>query len=511
MALFYDSALGLPSDQIGVLLAIAPFVQSVACPLWTLIVDRHPNLHGPLMSVLALVGGASIMSLMFIPSWFANNQQDSTETGLSLKFFATASFALLFAFFGQPLQVLVDSAVLKILGDQKILYGSQRLWGSVSNGINILLVGLWIGAAGIDKAFYIFAFGIIAFALLAMFTRFPTEEGGQWENNNEADEHRSLLRKPMSIQQQYQHYQQQQLSMHNSLSEYVDPLPRRDSMASYANTEILEDGIDDRRLGLLRTATSMLDVQTEASQRIANMDHLPPIGLALSNIPTVESTLAAFADLGRPESKPPQKSTLTTPRVWSFLLTMLLLGISYAMISQFLFLFFCNDLEIDSSLIGWIGPIGGIAEVTTFWVSNKLLEEFTVSSLISLAHIGLIVRNLVYSTLSPGNSLSTVLALGMHFASGSGYALAWSTAVSEVDTFFPPDQRAIAQGILAALFNGLGFGLGCILGGIVYGRWGAVALIHTASCVAAVSLLVFLGGRNSRGTSNRSSGNNTSH
>lgn len=253
-----------------------------------------------------------------------------------------------------------------------LLIGNQRLWGSVSNGINILLVGLWIGAAGIDKAFYIFAFGIIAFALLAIFTRFPTEEGGQWENNNEADEHRSLLRKPMSIHQQYQQYQQQQLSMHNSLSEYVDPLPRRDSMASYANTEILEDGIDDRRLGLLRTTTSMLDVQTEASQRIANMDHLPPIGLALSNIPTVESTLAAFADLGRPESKPPQKSTLTTPRVWSFLLTMLLLGISYAMVSQFLFLFLCNDLKIDSSLIGWTGPIGGIAEVTTFWVSNKV-------------------------------------------------------------------------------------------------------------------------------------------
>ena len=123
LALFYDSALGLPADQIGVLLAIAPFVQSIACPLWTLIVDRRPMLHGPLMSILALVGGSSIMSLMFLPSWLSLDQDNYHDSGLSLKFVATAAFALLFAFFGQPLQVLVDSAVLKILGDQKILYG----------------------------------------------------------------------------------------------------------------------------------------------------------------------------------------------------------------------------------------------------------------------------------------------------------------------------------------------------------------------------------------------------
>ena len=55
----------------------------------------------------------------------------------------------------------------------------------------------------------------------------------------------------------------------------------------------------------------------------------------------------------------------------------------------------------------------------------QLLEEFTVSSLISLAHIGLIIRNLVYSTLSPGNSVSTVLALGTHFASGKFGIMDW--------------------------------------------------------------------------------------
>lgn len=51
---------------------------------------------------------------------------------------------------------------------------------------------------------------------------------------------------------------------------------------------------------------------------------------------------------------------------------MLLFGVSYSMIAQFLFLFLRNDLGMDSSLIGWTGPIGGVAEVTTFWISNKV-------------------------------------------------------------------------------------------------------------------------------------------
>ncbi|KAI9318750.1 major facilitator superfamily domain-containing protein [Dichotomocladium elegans] len=517
LPLFYDEQLRLSSDQIGVLLAIAPFVQSLACPIWTVVVDRHPNWHGPLMSMLAIIGGLSIMSLMLLPPWFESgsdcigddcNVNDIAMSPL-LKVLVTSSLALLFAFFGQPTQALVDSAVLKILGDQKILYGNQRLWGSISNGITILLVGLWIGVSGINTAFYIFAIGVVCFAILALFTRFPATPGR--EDDLEAEdgpladggETRSLIKGSRHGSNPYPHNQHptymsgltNALSTSTSLSEYVDPMPRRDSVASYANTEYIDEYENDRRLGLFRTATSVMDVQAEAGQRIANMDHLPPLGLALSNIPTVDTTLAALADITRPATKGPQKSTLMTTRVWTFLLTMLLLGISYSMIAQFLFLFLRNDLGIESSLIGWTGPIGGIAEVSTFWVSNKLLEEFTVSSLIGFAHIALIIRNLVYSWLTPGTTTSVILALGLHLVNGSAYALAWSTSVSEVDTFFPPDQRAVAQGILAALFNGLGFGSGCILGGAVYEQWGAKALTQTSAAVALLSLIVFLAGR----------------
>lgn len=78
---------------------------------------------------------------------------------------------------------------------------------------------------------------------------------------------------------------------------------------------------------------------------------------------------------------------------------------------------------------------------------------------------------------------------------GFSYAMIWSTCVSEVDQMFPVNQRAIAQGILAALFSGLGFGLGCILGGYAYDHYGAQMLFNVSITVAVISLLVFWIGR----------------
>ncbi|KAI9488139.1 major facilitator superfamily domain-containing protein [Zychaea mexicana] len=527
LALFYDEALHLPSNQIGVLLAITPFIQSLSCPLWTVVVDRKPQWHGYLMSALAIIGGSGVMALLLLPGWLVQDVDDGNNGGNTMVTFAAAvTLALIFAFFGQPVSTLVDSAVLKMLGDQKILYGNQRLWGSVSNGLNILLVGLWVGVSGIQVAFYVFAFGVTSFAILASFTKFSSAEesdvhNADWaaahNNNNEDDEHQGgnhnnsrqpLLRNSLSFNRPYNAITGENgappiassyltsLTGALSIGTEVDALPRRDSLASYANTEYYDDYYDEgRRLGLLRTTTTAMDVQHEASQRIANMDHLPPLGLALSNIPTIDTTLAAFADLGRPESKAPEKSTLRSPRISSFLLTMMLFGVSYSMIAQFLFLILRNDLGIDSSLIGWTGPIAGIAEVMTFWLSNKLLEEFNVASLIGFSHVGIIMRNLIYTWITPGQPMSTVIALGMHLVNGSAYALLWSTAVSEADAIFPPDQRAVAQGILASLFTGLGYGIGCIAGGAIYNQLGAVALCNSSAAVAALSLVVFLCGR----------------
>lgn len=64
-----------------------------------------------------------------------------------------------------------------------------------------------------------------------------------------------------------------------------------------------------------------------------------------------------------------------------------------------------------------------------------------------------------------------------------------------MDSFFPIEQKSIAQGILAALFSGLGYGIGCLLGGYILNLYGQIVLFQLSATICGFSLAVFLLGR----------------
>ncbi|KAL7329335.1 hypothetical protein PS15p_207451 [Mucor circinelloides] len=368
LSLFYADSLHLPSQQIGIILAIAPFIQSVACPFWTMQVDKRPQWHGMLMAILMLVGGLSVIALMFIPVFIP---ESATSAILSI----TIALAVTFAFFGQPVTVLVDSAVLKILGDNGIYYGDQRLWGSISNGVCILVVGYFIGQFGINCAFYIFGASVMGFIAIALCTSVVSSAQ---ENMVDGE------REPLLITQ----------GNKKSVKGFYTTDPNTDMMldldvpssnmrrlssttSSHANTLLLDN--EHNLLNLQRTVTSQAarDVYDESSLLLDQMDSLPPLGLALSHIPTVDTSLAAFASIMDEEERHELSVSLKTTifgsvKVWTFLLMTLLFGVFYSMVAQFLFLFLKQDLELSSSIIGWTGPLGGVTEVSTFYVSRMV-------------------------------------------------------------------------------------------------------------------------------------------
>ncbi|KAI8876683.1 MFS general substrate transporter [Backusella circina FSU 941] len=476
LSLYYNSRLHLTSQQIGFILAIAPFIQSIACPFWTIQVDKRPEWHGRVMAISMIIGGASVISLMFIPLLFPNNENTAT-------LLLTTILALIFAFFGQPNAVLVDSAVLKILGPYKIYYGDQRLWGSISNGICILLVGQLISYAGIEVSFYVFGGGVLLFIVIALKTHVTATE-----------ESEPLLITQSKMKRYNQNDTMNEDEFESHIHQYVptDDINRRVSIASsHANT-IMEGDPEHPALSLQYSITSMAlrDVQDEANQLFSTM---PSLGLALSHIPTVDTSLAGIADVVRETST--IQIMFSSLRIWTFLLMTLFFGISYSMVAQFLFLFLKNDLDLDSSSIGWTGPIGGVTEVSTFYISGKLINLYSVTTLVTVSHLVMILRNVAYEYLVPGHFTTTPIALVLQLTTGFSYAMIWSTCVSEVDNIFPPDQRSVAQGILASLFTGLGFGIGCILGGYFYDHYGSEMLFDVALGIGSLSLIIFFIGR----------------
>ncbi|KAI8391624.1 major facilitator superfamily domain-containing protein [Radiomyces spectabilis] len=483
ISLFYDGVLHLTRNEIGFLLSIAPFVQVFACPLWTFVADRKPAAHGFLMAGLACIGGGCVLVLPLLPC-----------LGLENPLALTAALAFGFAFFGSPVCALVDSAVLKILADQRAIYGNQRMWGSLSNGLHILTVGFVISQFGINTAFLVFGLGLVGFILLSLCIRIEAASTEDTEAVrpllSNMDPTRSRFGyKPAMITQS------RRSSSADSVVQHYASF-RRGSLVSHANTVYVDDRDDGRFSALLRlstTTTAALDAQLEAEAYVSQMNTpVPPLGLALSQIPTVDTSLAVLATLQLPTTTESEGSMLRSWRVWSFFITVFLYGIAFSMINQFLFLILHNDLDMSSSLIGWTGPLGGLAEMLTFWISKQLFERFSVVALMTMAHLTFMIRGLVYITVIPGETISQCLCLAMQLFNGLSYALLWSTSVFEVDTLFPGDQRAIAQGILAALNYGLGYGVGCLAGGFLYENYGYVWLVQVAVAVTAVSLVVFI-------------------
>lgn len=257
------------------------------------------------------------------------------------------------------------------------LIGDQRLWGSISNGVCILVVGYFIGQFGINCAFYIFGASVMGFIAIALCTSVvPSAEEVVLPNGE---------REPLLISQGNNNNKSTKgfyttdpntADMMLDLDVPSSNMRRLSSTASsHANTLLL-DG-DHSLLNLQRTVTSLAarDVYDESSLLLDQMDSLPPLGLALSHIPTVDTSLAAFASImdeeERHELSVSLKSTIFgSAKVWTFLLMTLLFGVFYSMVAQFLFLFLKQDLELSSSIIGWTGPLGGVTEVSTFYVSR---------------------------------------------------------------------------------------------------------------------------------------------
>lgn len=387
LPLYYHDVLRFSSDQIGFTIAIAPFIQSIACPLWTYLVDKRPRLHGPVMAITSFLGGLAVMGIMLVGRWVAEEQEDTRiKTSTLLSSFSndnssntrvvviTCAFALAFAFFTLPNTSLVDSAVVKMLGPNKILYGKysnlffflcelrnvytgscystgeQRLWGSVSTGLTILLVGVFISAYSIEALFYVFAGSTVCFIVCAACTHI---EKYQSVNEEEA----RLLPPPAGPTSNVIRYVEagQVIKSEELLQEDNDYLTAHEN-------PLLKITSSGSIVSMART------IREEAEDALANGE--VNLALAMSRVASVEHSLTGLL-VDSDSVELPSSHTLTSPRVLSFLLTTLLFGMVLSMIINFLFLFFKQELHMGPSLMGWTGVLGGATELLCFCFAKQ--------------------------------------------------------------------------------------------------------------------------------------------
>lgn len=115
LILYYIYHLHLDIFIIYLLSSCVILLKMPAAMVWIHIIDRHPSLHGVLTGLLTAIGAIGILIVLSIPPIW---------TPFILP--AAIISCVLDGSFFQPLEVVIDSAIIKILGDYKILYGEHR-------------------------------------------------------------------------------------------------------------------------------------------------------------------------------------------------------------------------------------------------------------------------------------------------------------------------------------------------------------------------------------------------
>lgn len=478
LALFYSSQLGLKGDQIGLLVAIAPFISAIACPLWATIADKTKT-HGYIMCIVHTLATIAIVSVMGISVVVQGIEEEAERNKMSITLVTITSIC--FAFFGVPVGPLVDGGVLKILGRNKDQYGRQRMFGSISFGVASSLVGFitdWTN--DMNAIFYIYACSAICFILVAGNTQFKSERV------EDLQQRRILL--PQGSP--------------SSTSSSSSPPPRQLNTFNTTNINTNNNNTTKDKTTLNRRKQFEVDpyeevgIDLESSQiRQNEIQRLIQFATESSIIEAVNlsNPPAHRRRSVRPNADEPSTimELLRKPEVSLFFLTMMLMGASLNMVVSFLFIYLKQDLGASSSQVGLTGLIGSSTELVFFFYSKDLIRLFGIKSLVILGHVLTILRVFAY-TILPKSPTGASIALGLHLLNGIAFSALWGAGVVQADELAPPSLQATSQGILAAMYAGIGAGLGSLVGGVIYEKYGCNAMFYTVIALTSTSLEIYL-------------------
>ena len=132
----YFQGLGFSGPQIGVLVGLSPLVVLFAAPLWTGLADATRR-HRLVLSVTLLGAGLAVAGFPLLRAFVP-------------VLVLVAAFSILNA----GVSPLSDNATLRLLGDNRDMYGRQRLGGTVGYALAAPIAGLLVQRYGLAAAFW---------------------------------------------------------------------------------------------------------------------------------------------------------------------------------------------------------------------------------------------------------------------------------------------------------------------------------------------------------------------
>lgn len=174
------------------------------------------------------------------------------------------------------------------------------------------------------------------------------------------------------------------------------------------------------------------------------------------------------------------------PESLVFSIVMILSGFGSGVIESFLFLRL-KQLGGSSYVMGISRFVKSIAEIPLFQVSGYLQGKFGIWTMLAVTQIAFVVQFTCYSFLTV-----PWFVLPCEVLHGFTFAAMWSISCSYANMISPPEYHSSMQALFQGLHWGFGSGMGSLIGGISYDKFGAVLLFKVSGLLSFCSFFLVI-------------------
>lgn len=234
------------------------------------------------------------------------------------------------------------------------------MWGSISAGLTILLVGQLISMTGnIESLFWVFGSATALFVISCFFLK-----------SDPGEEHRVITEDLEDQAHQQQYINGQKLTVESSNKSEKLLNANRSSVNNYNSINNKNSNSHYVELFKPDSIASVHTIREEADETLDAIGGVN-LGLAISRIASIDQSVVGLIGAAHEEAPSPS-SIFKSVKVLTFLITTLVFGFVLSMIVNFLFLFLGRDLHMPASWIGWTGPTAGVTELLSFCFSKQV-------------------------------------------------------------------------------------------------------------------------------------------
>ncbi|KAG1450481.1 hypothetical protein G6F55_009662 [Rhizopus delemar] len=380
--------------------------------IWIRLIDRHPHLHGVLTGLLTAIGTLGILLVLSIPP-------------LWTVFILPAAIVscVLDGLFFQPIEVVIDSAIVKILGEYKILYGHERKWGKYTSALMTLAIAYFLkDDHDFDTLIVILLVGSVALFLLSLST-----------NVQSADPTLLLGRQV-----------QQQQPLLNSEIVYR-PYHLFGEHLSHISEE------DASMLQRMTTTHSKL-IDTTSSIT----DEYPSFELARLPYPPISCFIVSLSFFYYTEQEEEEEEKRKEKGI---LYCLFFLGIVFGMTQPFMYLVLYDTFKVSMPIIGLVGFMSIMSPLLADHLFTHLQCWIKMTTVLSF--LGLLLSCLAFMFLIPDTISTQIIVVLLQLCQGLSFQLIWLSAIHQVNTMlFTDDKRMVLKGSMSMAYNYLGFAMG---------------------------------------------------